>query len=126
MIEYRVDHIGLNVTDLDAEIDFLREMFGFDVIQRWDAPRQAFVGKGSVALGVMENRDFDFALHTLAHIAFPCRKEGFADAVARVKASGVPVVAGPKPQRGGETILFRDPSGNIFEVCYPGMDGSGV
>lgn len=31
------------------------------------------------------------------------------------------IVAGLKPQRDGETILFRDPSGNILEVCYPSL-----
>jgi hypothetical protein len=34
------------------------------------------------------------------------------------------VVSGPKPQRGGESILFRDPSGNILEVCYPALTAS--
>ncbi len=121
MIEYRFDHVGLNVADLDAEIAFLHEMFGFGVIQRWDSPRQAFIGKGAVVLGVMENRSYDFARQTMAHIAFPCCQVDFAAIVARVKALGAPVVAGPKPQRGGETILFRDPAGNIFEVCYPEM-----
>lgn len=119
MIEYRVDHVGLNVDDLDETIAFLQEMFGFEVLQRWDSPRQAFVGKGAVVLGIMENGEYDFARHTLAHIAFPCREEDFAAVVAKVLALGAPVVAGPKPQRDGETVLFRDPSGNIFEVCYP-------
>jgi catechol 2,3-dioxygenase-like lactoylglutathione lyase family enzyme len=121
MIEYRIDHIGLNVADLDAEIDFLHEMFGFTVIQRWDSPRQAFVGKGSVVLGLMENRSYNFAEETMAHIAFPCCKVDFLAVVAKVKALNARVVSGPRPQREGETIMFRDPSGNIFEVCYPAI-----
>lgn len=55
----------------------------------------------------------------MAHIAFSCSKADFPAIVARVKELGAPVVSGPKPQQEGETILFRDPSGNIFEVCYP-------
>ena len=43
------------------------------------------------------------------------------DVVAKVKELAAPVVSGPKAQREGETILFRDPSGNIFEVCYPAL-----
>jgi catechol 2,3-dioxygenase-like lactoylglutathione lyase family enzyme len=121
MIENRFDHIGLNVTDLDASIAFLKAMFDFNVIQRWDNPKQAFIGNGTVVLGVMEKKDYDFTVHTMAHIAFPCAKADFAAVVARVKELGVPIVSGPKAQRGGETILFRDPSGNIFEVCYPAM-----
>lgn len=121
MIENRFDHVGLNVKDLDETIAFLKAMFGFDIIQRWDAPKQAFVGKGAVVLGVMEKKDFDFTQHTMAHIAFPCSKCDFADVVAKVMELAAPIVSGPKVQRDGETILFRDPSGNIFEVCYPAL-----
>jgi catechol 2,3-dioxygenase-like lactoylglutathione lyase family enzyme len=60
-------------------------------------------------------------VHTMAHIAFPCAKADFAGVVARVKELAAPIVSGPKVQRDGETILFRDPSGNIFEVCYPAL-----
>ena len=119
MIENRFDHVGLNVIDLDASIAFLKEMFRFEVIQRWDSPRQAFVGKDGVVLGVIEVKDYDFSKQTMAHIAIPCRKEDFASFVERVKRLKAPIVSGPKAQRDGETILFRDPSGNIFEVCYP-------
>ncbi len=121
MIEPQFDHVGINVADLDASIAFLKAMFDFDVIQKWDSPRQAFVGKGSVVLGVLEKKDYDFTLHTMAHIAFPCRKEEFSSVVAQIRRMGAPIVSGPKPQRDGETILFRDPSGNIFEVCYPSL-----
>ncbi|HQL09030.1 MAG TPA: VOC family protein, partial [Lentisphaeria bacterium] len=107
MIQNRFDHVGLNVQDLDATIAFLKAMFDFDVIQRWDHPKQAFVGKGTVVLGVMEQKDYDFAVHTMAHIAFPCAKADFARVVARVKELAAPIVSGPKVQRDGETILFR-------------------
>lgn len=119
MIANRFDHVSLNVKDLDASIAFLKAMFDFNVIQRWDTPRQAFVGKGTVVLGVIEKRDYDFAQHTMAHIAFPCSEAEFARVVAKVGELAAPIVSGPKPQRDGETVLFRDPSGNIFEVCYP-------
>lgn len=43
----------------------------------------------------------------------------FGGWVARVKNGNLDVVAGPREQRGGKTILFRTPSGNIVEICYP-------
>lgn len=119
MIENRFDHVGINVIDLEASINFLAAMFGFNVIQKWDSPRQAFVGKGAVVLGLMEIKDYDFTKYTMAHIAFPCHKEDFQRIVNKVQELSAPIVSGPKQQRDGETILFRDPSGNIFEVCYP-------
>ena len=121
MIENRFDHVGLNVKNLDESITFLKQMFDFDVIERWDTPKQAFVGKSTAVLGVMEKMDYDFTQHTMAHIAFPCPKEHFAAIVSKVRELAAPIVSGPKAQRDGETILFRDPSGNIFEVCYPAL-----
>ncbi|MCX7010172.1 MAG: VOC family protein [Kiritimatiellaeota bacterium] len=117
------DHVVLNVRELDEAIRFCRDMFGFELIQCWEQPRQAFVGRGEVVLGLIEQKDFDHRRMTMAHIAFPCAAAGFPAVVARVKELGAEIVSGPKPQRGGETILFRDPSGNIFEVCHPALRG---
>lgn len=117
----RFDHIGINVRDLDESVAFYRDFFGFDLIERWDSPRQAFVGTGEVVLGLLEATEYDFRRQTMAHIAFPCSKDEFAHVVKKVRASGLEVVSGPKAQRGGETVLFRDPSGNILEVCYPSL-----
>ncbi len=121
MIEPRFDHVGINVADLDASIAFLKTMFGFEMIQKWDSPRQAFVGNGSVVLGVIEKKDYDFTLQTMAHIAFPCRKEEFPSVVARVQRMGAPIVSGPKlvclentHNRGGGTIW---PLERISEVA---------
>ncbi len=66
--------------------------------------------------------DYDYSAYTMAHIAFSCGKGDFA-VVAKVKSLELEIVSGPKSQRGGETILFRDPSGNILEVCYPSIKG---
>ena len=121
MIESRIDHIGLNALNLNKSIEFYRRLFGFDVIEKWDNPKQAFIGKGSIVLGLIESQDYDFSQYTKAHIAFPCKPDSFDSIVALLKKHNIKVVAGPMPQRGGKTILFCDPSGNILEVCYPSM-----
>lgn len=121
MIQKQFDHVGLNVADLDHSIAFYHEMFGFPVIEKWDTPKQAFVGAGGTVLGLMELPGYDYRAHTMAHLAFSCDRTEFPAVVAKVRALGLEIVAGPKEQRGGETILFRDPSGNILEVCYPSI-----
>lgn len=122
MLRKRFDHVGLNVTDLDKSIAFYQEMFGFALIEKWAVPKQAFIGADDAVLGLMEVSDYDYSVYTMAHIAFPCAKNDFAVVVARVKSLELEIVSGPKLQRGGETILFRDPSGNILEVCYPSIN----
>lgn len=124
MIENRIDHIGLNVKNLEESISFYEAFLGFGLIEKWDNPRQAFVGKEDVVVGLIEKPDYDFNVYTMAHIAFPCSPEGFNEVVNRIQQFKLNIVSGPKPQRGGETILFRDPSGNILEVCYPAIRNS--
>ncbi len=121
MIKKQLDHVGLNVADLDKSIAFYQDMFGFSVIEKWDAPRQAFIGAESTVLGLIEIANYDYRAYTMAHVAFSCDQADFLKLVAKVQALGLEVVTGPKEQRGGETILFRDPSGNILEVCYPSI-----
>ncbi|MDD5273883.1 MAG: VOC family protein [Methylovulum sp.] len=121
MISKHIDHIGLNVADLATSLAFYQDMFGFTLIERWEEPKQAFIGAGDTVLGLMEMPDFDYRAYTMAHLAFTCEPSDFADVVGKVQRLGLDVVAGPKAQRGGETVLFRDPSGNILEVCYPSI-----
>ncbi len=121
MIRQRIDHVGLNVVDLDESIAFYRDMFGFALIERWDNPNQAFVGEDGSVLGLMEAPDYDYRAYTKAHLAFSCDRQEFPRIVVAIHGLGLEVLNGPKPQRGGETILFRDPSGNILEVCYPSI-----
>jgi catechol 2,3-dioxygenase-like lactoylglutathione lyase family enzyme len=44
MIRKQLDHVGLNVADLEKSIAFYQDMFGFRVIEKWDNPKQAFIG----------------------------------------------------------------------------------
>lgn len=125
MIEPRIDHVGLNVSNVEESIKFYALIFGFDVIEKWDEPKQAFVGKNAVVLGLMESPDYNFQSYTKAHIAFPCQPSAFGTIVDKVGELALEIISGPKPQRGGESILFRDPSGNILEVCYPALTKAG-
>ena len=122
MIKNQLDHIGLNVADLENSIAFYQSLFGFSVIEQWDSPKQAFISTGDTVLGLMEVPNYDYHTYTMAHLAFACDKSEFPEVVKQIKVMGLEIVSGPKPQRSGETILFRDPSGNILEVCYPSIN----
>ena len=121
MIKKKIDHIGLNVANLEKSIAFYQEMFGFSVIEKWDKPKQAFIGAEDVVLGLMEVADYNYHIYTMAHLAFSCEKAEFSNVIAKIQALQLEIVTAPKEQRGGETILFRDPSGNILEICYPSI-----
>lgn len=116
----RIDHIALNANSLDDEIQFFVEFIGLSLLQKWDNPRQAYVGlqEGPV-IGLIENPKFNGLDYTMAHLAFEVDPSNFDTWVHRIQTKGLAIVAGPKDQRGGRTILFRTPSNNIIEICYP-------
>jgi catechol 2,3-dioxygenase-like lactoylglutathione lyase family enzyme len=115
-----IDHVALNAVSLDEEIEFFVEFLGLALLQRWDAPRQAYVGaQAGPVIGLIENKDYDGSVFTMAHVALYVEESTFDGWVTKVQQAGLPVVAGPKEQRGGRTILFRSPSQNIIEICYP-------
>ena len=116
----RLDHIAINAVDFEAEIEFLTEFLGLSLLQKWTDLRQAYVGfNDGPVIGVIENKDYDGSVHTMAHLAFCVIKDDFTEWVEKVKKANIEIIVGPKPQRGGETILFRTPSKNIVEICYP-------
>jgi catechol 2,3-dioxygenase-like lactoylglutathione lyase family enzyme len=80
-----LDHIGLNVRDLEQSIRFYHHWFALELIEKWDSPKQAFVGNRDVVLGLMEMTDYDFQHYTMAHLAFSISKESFAQVVEKVK-----------------------------------------
>ena len=115
-----LDHVAINAVNLDTELDFLTDFMGLELLQIWPTERQAYVGlKEGALIGVMENKSFDGSQFTMAHLAFSVSKKDFDNWVEKIQSHKIELVAGPKAQRGGETILFRTPSKNIIEICYP-------
>lgn len=121
MIDNHIDHAGIHVVNLEESIEFYQTVFDFSVIQRWESPRHVFIGTDVIVLSLIEVPDTYFSAHSMAHLAFPCRKNHFNGIVKQIKQTGYKIVSGPFAQRGGEAILFHDPSGNLLEVCYPSM-----
>jgi catechol 2,3-dioxygenase-like lactoylglutathione lyase family enzyme len=116
----RIDHIAMNAVNLEDEISFFVGFLGFSLFQKWETPRQAYVGmEDGPVIGLIENKHSDGSAHTMAHLALEVPEDDFDDWVARVHSAGFDVVSGPKEQRGGRTILFRTPGRNIIELCYP-------
>jgi catechol 2,3-dioxygenase-like lactoylglutathione lyase family enzyme len=116
----KLDHIAINAVNLEIELEFLTDFIGLSLLQKWPDLRQAYVGFNSgPVIGVIENKDFDGSVYTKAHLAFNVTKAEFDEWIDKIKRANIEIFAGPKAQRSGETILFRTPSKNIIELCYP-------
>ncbi len=59
-----IDHLALNAVNLEQEIAFFVDFIGMKLLQRWDTPKQAYVGfNTSFVIGIIENPSFLFSLH---------------------------------------------------------------
>ncbi len=115
-----IDHVAINAKDLEEELKFFVEFLELNLLQKWEDKKQAYVGSDTgVVIGIIENKQFDGTQYTMAHLSFGVTVKQFEYWVEKIQKNDVKIVTGPKSQRGGQTILFRTPSLNIVEICFP-------
>jgi catechol 2,3-dioxygenase-like lactoylglutathione lyase family enzyme len=55
------------------------------------------------------------------HVAFPVPTDELGSWLDRLEASGVAIEGRNGWSRGGESVYFRDPDGNLLELATPGL-----
>jgi catechol 2,3-dioxygenase-like lactoylglutathione lyase family enzyme len=116
-----IDHIGLTVSNLEASIDFYRDLFDFEVVEKLASVGQAFLRVGEVIIGLYESEGYKNQEGTKNHLSFFIDEEDFEDAVDELKENNIKIVFGPENLRNGQSVVFLDPDGNQIELCYPRM-----
>lgn len=115
-----VQHLAINVRDLDEAKVFYGEMLQLPELERPAGVAEQFRSVwyllGNAELHVVENPDFKPLKSPLGpHFAVSCAD--FAVASERLSASKSSVVYGPaKGVDGINRIVLKDPTGNIVEV----------
>jgi catechol 2,3-dioxygenase-like lactoylglutathione lyase family enzyme len=131
----RLDHVGLNVRDLDTMADWYVAAFGYRVQLRLDL---AAVGLRIVMLVDDDDRRFELitrgdgspglraqnaveaaATWGFGHVAFSVTD--LAATCERLLAAGAAAVAepGPSPEQGLWFAWVHDPEGNLVELIGP-------
>jgi lactoylglutathione lyase len=106
-----INHVAIEVGDLDAALELYGRLFGFGM--RGRAGRMGFIDMGDQFLAVAEGRsqDADGGRH------FGLVVDDVAAARAAVEREGLAVLGGR-----GQSFDFRDPWGNRFQVVgYPNI-----
>ncbi len=116
-----VDHIGLSVSNLEASIEFYKDLFDFEVVEKMSSAKQAFIKVGEVVIGLFEVEEYKGQKDTKNHISLYVDEEDFDDAVDELKDKNIPIVFGPDNIRNGKSVIFLDPDENQIELCYPRM-----
>lgn len=128
----RMDHVGLNVRDLDAMADWYVRAFGYRVQSRFtlaeldlrivmlvddDGRRFEVLSRSGGAPGLRAGTPVDAAATWgFGHVAFSV--PDLAEAHARLLALGASDVFGPQPspQAGSWFAYLHDPEGNLVEL----------
>jgi catechol 2,3-dioxygenase-like lactoylglutathione lyase family enzyme len=118
-----IDHLTLNVNELQPSIDFYVNIMGF-----------AFKEVGDPYTEIRANDEFTISLAPFGtkvseHLAFALSRERFEKTFAAIKASGIPYGdswdtvgnnRGPGVESGSRgdapTVYFHDPSGHLLEI----------
>ena len=117
-----INHIGLTVSNLDDSIHFYKELFDFEVIEKIDNSRQAFIKIGDILLCLYEDDGYKAPESIKNCISFFIDEEDFEDALEELEENDIQIVYGPENIRKGKTVVFLDPDGNHIGLSYPKLN----
>ena len=121
-----IEHVSINVADMDASVAFYERTLGFERLET--VPEDGFAITYFALPGGRRLELFDYRGRNprsprgdtavgLRHLAFEV--DGVATAEQELRARGVPVVLPTTelPELGVRVMLFQDPSGVTLEFC---------
>lgn len=113
-----IDHIALNVRNLEASVGWYSRVFGFVEVHRWTTTRM--IGLGAIRLGLFLRPDampvgnVDQTI-TITHVAFLTDRAGLNAAMESLKTLGIPF--DPPDDSGiALSIFVKDPDGHELEI----------
>ena len=114
-----INTVGLTVSDLERSIAFYKDLFDFDVIEKYSNAGAAYLKIGEMVLVLTEKSGFASSADSGSAFSFFVDEGDFEDSVDELEELGIPVVYGPENIRGGQVLVFCDPDGNRIELAYP-------
>jgi catechol 2,3-dioxygenase-like lactoylglutathione lyase family enzyme len=125
-----IDHVALNVRDLDKSLEFYTKVMGLSVTQReYSKPGiEYFLDCGSSLLGLIQGRESE-GEHLLQdggiggnHVSFRVDTKEFDRMVEEIKRRGLTVTFLKKREKSW-SVYFLDPDGNKLEItAWPSED----
>lgn len=123
---------GFSTTDLERARSFYRDLMGFEPMHEDERGTMYALPGDQVLLVVRE--DLADEVHSVSgqeippwggpgtvHIAFAVDGDQIEPWVEHLEAAGVTIDSRVSWDRGGESIYFKDPDGNLLEMASPGV-----
>ena len=121
-----IDHLGINVRDMERAVKFYRDILGFQTEDDYDpnaGEKHVELFAGNVWLALFETPELDLeAGHEILtregylHWAFEARPEDFDSIIEALKENGVKLNGKVRNHRSGPSVYFYDPDGNYLEI----------
>jgi catechol 2,3-dioxygenase-like lactoylglutathione lyase family enzyme len=131
----RILETALYVEDIGRSVDFYQRVLGFGVLSKSGEPeRLAALDVGGVHILLLfktggtandviipGGKIPGFDGRGNGHVAFPIAREELGAWEKRLAEQGIAIESAVKWERGGQSIYFRDPDGNLLEFATPGV-----
>jgi catechol 2,3-dioxygenase-like lactoylglutathione lyase family enzyme len=121
-----LDHIVLNVKDVERSLEFYRDCLGLaaERVEEWRRGALPFpsvrINAGTLIDLVRDGAGADRNSPNLAHFCLVTEDQDLATVAAELSSAGVSIETGPAMRSGargnGLSIYFRDPDQNLIEV----------
>jgi catechol 2,3-dioxygenase len=120
----RIDHVEVFVRDIEAAVQWYREVLGLTEVARW-SPEPVMIGAGGTKLALFraaadaagDSRGESGTTLRWHRVAWQTDREGFAAAQAHLRERGV-AFRGPVDHRIAQSIYFQDPDGHPLEITW--------
>jgi catechol 2,3-dioxygenase-like lactoylglutathione lyase family enzyme len=113
-----IDHVGINVTDLQRSADWYGRVLGFTVFRKWTTTWMIRRGNMRIGLFLRPNaakiEDLDNKL-AITHFAFLTSAKGFKEAQSTLSKLGIKF-APPEDTGIAHSIFINDPDGYQIEI----------
>ncbi len=111
-----IDHVNLNVRNLEETFDFYRRLFGFRIKKREPEQNGLIIGNEHISLCLYEHPDVDVSRNAgFNHFGF--HVDNFDDILTTCQRLNVPVLyGGPVKWEASRSIYIQDPNGYTIEL----------
>lgn len=112
-----IDHINLEVIDLEQSVNFYRKLLGFEVLETFSEPKGQIIGLKQAKLALYETARFTtYEKCGFSHISFHI--ENFNDIENKCQEMGLTIKYGGLVQwPHSRSIYIEDPNGYEIELA---------
>jgi len=119
-----IDHLNMEVINLNETVEFYNKLFGFEVIKEQPEDNSKIIGNDKVKLCLYETEDFHGYTKKGFH-HFGLHVENFEDVIHKCTEMGIEIYyGGPLKWEKSSSIYIKDPNG--YEIELTEVFGGGL